>query len=356
MRKISNPKFRELAKKKQAPLKSLIEEFKSDRSRGNSIIPATFLNPQLNPNNPNHNPHYKNNEALDYSKQGIDIKSNRQNIDLIPVKYEVNEFVGILDDYAGAAAAYSTRKLRSDYSGSALRVRESGGDTELDIGFDSNGNLDTSALLAHCGANNGFITVWYDQSTNGNDAEQSNVNLQPQIVASGVAYDINGKTGINFDTVSFSKGMEMNSRVSVASAFFVYNINAINLVNYILGDDTILGGNNEGLIALGSVAGVNGLTSFIGGTVLSLGNSELTNDDSIGTYIYDGTNSNLNVNEFGYTDVGAQNSMNAKYIGDRRANLLGIDGVLSEVIIYSAEQSANRTGIVSNINNYYAIY
>ena len=43
--------------------------------------------------------------------------------------------------------AYSVRKLSSTYSGAAMRVRESSGNTEADIGFDSNGGLDEKAKL-----------------------------------------------------------------------------------------------------------------------------------------------------------------------------------------------------------------
>ena len=59
----------------------------------------------------------------------------------------VGGFVGLLDLFPNAAAAYSLRKLRAAYSGSAVRVRRDVDGTELDFGFDSNGNLDTSSIL-----------------------------------------------------------------------------------------------------------------------------------------------------------------------------------------------------------------
>ena len=57
-------------------------------------------------------------------------------------------YVGLLDLFPNAAAAYSLRKLRAAYSGSAVRVRRSSDNTEQDIGFDANGDLDSTALLA----------------------------------------------------------------------------------------------------------------------------------------------------------------------------------------------------------------
>ena len=76
----------------------------------------------------------------------------------------------LLDTYPNAAVAYSLRKLRTDYSGNAIRVRRSSDNVEQDFGFVGN-DLDTASLLTFCGVGNGFITTWYDQSTNANMQE-----------------------------------------------------------------------------------------------------------------------------------------------------------------------------------------
>lgn len=60
----------------------------------------------------------------------------------------------LLDTYPSAAAAYSLRKLRTAYSGSAIRVRRSVDNTESDIGFDGTGNLNTAALQSFVGYQN----------------------------------------------------------------------------------------------------------------------------------------------------------------------------------------------------------
>ena len=109
--------------------------------------------------------------------------------------------MGILNSLTSSAEAdYSLRKLLTAYSGSAIRVRESSGDTEADIGFDGSGNLDATALLAHTGSNSGYITIWYDQSGNGYDATQTTDASQPQIVSAGaVLVDDNGNPKVTFD-------------------------------------------------------------------------------------------------------------------------------------------------------------
>jgi len=90
----------------------------------------------------------------------------------------------LLDLFPNAAVAYSLRKLRTAYSGSAIRVRRSSDNTEQNIGFVGN-NLDTTSLLAFCGAGNGFVTTWYDQSGNSRNATQSNALEQAIIVTGG---------------------------------------------------------------------------------------------------------------------------------------------------------------------------
>ena len=61
-------------------------------------------------------------------------------------KLRLYEFEGLLDQYGDATAAYSLRKLRNDYTGSAIRVRRSSDNAERDMGFYDN-ELDTVALL-----------------------------------------------------------------------------------------------------------------------------------------------------------------------------------------------------------------
>jgi hypothetical protein len=58
-----------------------------------------------------------------------------------------------LDGLPESAAAFSVRRLRSAYTGPAVRVRRSADNVEADIGFTPAGDLDTSALLLHAGEN-----------------------------------------------------------------------------------------------------------------------------------------------------------------------------------------------------------
>jgi hypothetical protein len=105
----------------------------------------------------------------------------------------------LLLDNISSAACYSLRKLRTAYTGPAIRVRRSSDNAELDIGFTSTGGLDIDTLLAFVGTGNGFVTTWYDQSGNGRDATMTTATLQPQIVSNGVILTHQGKPTLSFD-------------------------------------------------------------------------------------------------------------------------------------------------------------
>ena len=58
----------------------------------------------------------------------------------------------LLDMYPNAAVAYSLRKLRTTYTGNAIRVRRLSDNVEQDFGFVAN-ELDTTSMLDFVGYN-----------------------------------------------------------------------------------------------------------------------------------------------------------------------------------------------------------
>lgn len=96
-------------------------------------------------------------------------------------------FTGVLDTLSvSPAAAYSLRRVTRNYNGPLIRVRRSSDNTDQDIGYsDVTGALNTTALTAFVGANDGFVTTWYDQSGNARNMVQATNASQPRIVASG---------------------------------------------------------------------------------------------------------------------------------------------------------------------------
>lgn len=101
-----------------------------------------------------------------------------------------------LDGFPTPAAAFSTRRLLSSYTGPAMRVRRGSDWAEVDVGFDAAGDLDTATMLAHVGANDGFVVTWYDQSGNERNVTQITAANQPRVVNAGIVETMGGKPTI----------------------------------------------------------------------------------------------------------------------------------------------------------------
>jgi Alpha-L-arabinofuranosidase B, catalytic len=109
---------------------------------------------------------------------------------------------------AEATGAYSTRLLRTAYTGPALRVWRSTDNALQDIFFRGNGDLDTLTMGQFVSSNgahptaDGRIDTWYDQSGNGNHlipVAADDVNAA-YLIQAGVGFNIGGHTALNFIT------------------------------------------------------------------------------------------------------------------------------------------------------------
>ena len=93
----------------------------------------------------------------------------------------------LLDEYPNAAAAYSLRELSTASVGSAVvRVRRSSDNAEQDF---TATEITDGTLTTFTGANDGFVTIWYDQSGDSNNSTQTTASNQPKIVSNGVIID-----------------------------------------------------------------------------------------------------------------------------------------------------------------------
>jgi hypothetical protein len=103
---------------------------------------------------------------------------------------------GLLDLVPGAAAAYSLRSLSNSYAGPVVTVRRSSDDAEED--FTATAVAD-GTLAGFCGAGDGFVKQWWDQSGNARHAVAAADTNEPKIVDSGVVVLKEGKPAIEFD-------------------------------------------------------------------------------------------------------------------------------------------------------------
>jgi hypothetical protein len=265
---------------------------------------------------------------------------------------QIQSFVGLLDTYPNAAAAYSLRKLRTAYTGSAIRVRRTDL-AESDIGFTELGNLDTTALLAFTGTgalDNGFITTWYDQSGNSLNATQTTALNQPQIVSSGSVITENGKPSLQFDATNdkLDIGTIISDLVNnPVSAFTTMksNVNTPQGIAWNISNGTQVMSLSFNRTA-GNISSTNGraTTTIKGGAYL--------NNQSIYSIITTSTTNRLF--DDGTEVVGSSNGRSA-LINSIGGNIY-LSMKFQEHVIYELDQISNRTGIESNINTYYAIY
>jgi hypothetical protein len=271
----------------------------------------------------------------------------------------------LLDLYPGAAAAYSLRKLRSAYSGSAIRVRRSSDNAEQDIGFVAD-NLDTASLASFCVGTNGLVTTWYDQSGNSRNATQTAAANQPQIVSSGSVILENGNPSVNFDGSN-----DFLSANSVASSFSGEDLPLSRIL--ILKPDILSSAYFLGLGNSGSNFPARTLALLSSGQIETLyrDNSNVAKSSNYASYsatqmilheYNSGAITNVfknNVNILTNLDVNVGIiTLNRFTIGalERIATLLYFNGNIQEIIAYASDQNINRTGIENNLNDFYSIY
>lgn len=257
----------------------------------------------------------------------------------------------LLDFYPSSQVAFSIRKLRLGYNGPAMTIRRTSNNQDTDIYFLGDGSLDTASILSWIGASDANIVTWYDQSGNGSHAQQATLAFQPKIAVAGAIIEVNGKPAILFDgsddELSFS-----NFSIGVThSAYSVFDRLATAHRNGFFGsaantgydmfigvDDFIYSATTEGFIQSNATNLV--LTQSIWSDDMVTGGSVrkmYRNDVEIASTWNPGA---------------ATRDINT--IGKWGGNLA--NNHVQEGIIWLSDQSANRSGILSNINDYYSIY
>jgi hypothetical protein len=264
----------------------------------------------------------------------------------------------LLDAYPNASLAFSLRLIRRSYNGNAIRVRRSSDNAEQNIGF-IGGTLDTSSLTTFCGAGNGFVTTWYDQSANGYNATQTTAANQPQIVSGGSVLTVNSKPTVYFNNKS---SVCMNFTSITTQSFTILWVSKKDLIaadgsiilvgsvggGQYMGDDVDNSGNPSAYVFSPIITTGRGNTSASGNEInqhLSYLNRR-NSTQAVGQF--NNSNNSYN-NSSSPTDAVIQSLANY----GSGYNYLG---KLQEIIIYSSDKSADRTGISTDINTYYAIY
>jgi hypothetical protein len=267
----------------------------------------------------------------------------------------------LLDLYPNAAAAYSLRKLRTAYAGSAIRVRRSSDNTEQNIGFVA-GELDTVSLLAFCGVGNGFITTWYDQSGNAKNATQTTAANQPQIVSSGSVVTQNSKPSIQGDGINYFLTNNLGS-TNVPVSTFIASVRTSGTgytYDWAMGQS----GWATALSAMSSGLEVNTQNFFqwSGNTLHLDGTSTLNifylksilNLTSAPRLLFYKNNVSQTISQ--PSGAISTDGIGAIFADASSSRLQRFAGKISELIIYKSDQNSNVNAINTNINTHYGIY
>lgn len=277
----------------------------------------------------------------------------------------------LLDDLSNVNVAVATRRLNTNYTGNALRVRRASDSTETNIGFTSNGLLDTAAITSFCGTSDGFVSRWYDQSGNSRDLLQTTATAQPRIYT-GSTQQLITLGSNNLAALQFS-GSQWVLRTGLPSAItFNSVITALRLTNSITtasAEQALLASASGGKVSFGACTGflTNELLTYLEPTVANTRYAFTQASGSIDTatrlielysngassQIFMNGGSNL-ANGFAGTPITFADT--SIYLGATSTGTAGFNGVIGELILFGSNQAAQQTLFQQNINAAYALY
>jgi len=251
-------------------------------------------------------------------------------------------YTGLLNDYSGAAAAYSLRLLDNTYTGNAIKVRRASDNAEQDIAF-ANNELDTATLETFASGTDAFVTTWYDQSGNANNATQTTAANQPKIVSAGSTILENGKPII---TKIDNESRLITTLVGTQNASFFGSFLCDDF-SILLSQSAATAAPYLGIATNGSTAvseaNVGNISYYKNGTIINTPNR----DTIFSAYITQSVSSIFIDNGLGF----ANNGYAFGYLASNYSMYS-----MQEFIIYPSDQSTNRSGIETNINDFYSIY
>ncbi|MHA1539106.1 MAG: hypothetical protein ACTSXQ_01350 [Alphaproteobacteria bacterium] len=258
----------------------------------------------------------------------------------------------ILDDITGAAAAYSLRKLDDDYTGDAIRLRRNSDNAEMDFGFDAAGDLDITAIEAWLGGATGYVLTWYDQSGAGKDIDSpADPTHQPRLLLSNgptekPAVDFDGGdvlTGAGFPDIatesltmaSVHKFDALGWRSLAATEAFRYSANIL----------------HGGGVYLSNSPQISDLTQQ---TAILDRDNTLQSMYREGNLLYTRAgNASYATDLFslGMNSIDGNNPVLTKTIGGAARD--GMDGQISEFIIFDSALSSNRATLEDDQMDYW---
>lgn len=210
---------------------------------------------------------------------------------------------------------------------------------------------------------NGFVTTWYDQSGNANNAINTSATAQPQIVSSGSLITTNGKVTLDFDGSNDRLGF---TQITGSTGLTLISVNKYDVIssgtNPWDGSTTITG-YSSGFVQDAGMGARVGRTSFYYENnaaieILGASSSAVINTQYLQFAYGSSTQAGHAVNNTLLTGTAGRNNLIVRAIANDNSQLTHTyyNGTIQEAIIYTSNQASNRAGIQTEINTYYTIY
>jgi len=238
--------------------------------------------------------------------------------------------------------------------------RAVGSPSETDIGFVDN-ELDVATLESFCSGTNGFVTTWYDQSGNGNDATQSTAADQSQIVSSGSVITEGGKPCLEYNNNLYTSTYELTDDTDFL-ALIVIRVDTQNQSN------PRYAAFNSSTNSVNVQIGYNSsskyytrkdnTTNLTTNTFTTINSRNLLAHGCQSNTTYFSRNGTLET----FSDTGAPtaNSLMGDGLfllkGYQPADFYVASGNIQEFILYPSDKLSDLSGISDNINDFYSIY
>jgi hypothetical protein len=265
-----------------------------------------------------------------------------------------------LDVFNNSIAAFSVRKVRTLYTGPCIRIAGIATPAnQLDIGFDSDGLIDTAAISAFVDAQGAQVATWYDQSGNGLDISCSANNSRPFARKGATVSTMDGKFAVDYTSFggvgNSTMFLKFAAKINPASFFLVGKNDAYGAANYI----GFSGADNDGAFTGGTFGGVNGLGILQNNATRVQNNTENlikrlwaffggSTDKVYTDGVNEATAGTAFPNPF-ILEIG-------RTIANGGAANLTMNGKLQEYLFFSDDKIASKAAIEANLNSYYTIY
>lgn len=190
-----------------------------------------------------------------------------------------------------------------------------------------------------------YVAIWYDQSGSGNDATQATLASQPLLIMAGVTGMENGSPAMVFDGVDDSLALGVDLSFTEQGFFTVATLSQT-------GDIRALYGR-----FLSNYGRINAASTFSfragGSSVTTSGTAVVSGEQFLNTVI--AASGQTDIYKDGaslYSAAKTQTTFNMLTIGEANG-IWNWDGSMQEIVLYGSDESANRTGIETNIDDHY---